>query len=97
MPPGLTTWPNAPLEVPDAPSFPALMHGLFALVLVIVLIVLGTKALAVLAALAHEEPSMTITKRSVVSGTMQTMDVHITGSALIDYGNGHPLAEVAPT
>lgn len=39
---------------------------------------------------------LTITKRSALSGTMQTMDVHITGSALIDYGNGHPLAEVAP-
>lgn len=32
------------------PSFPELMHGLFALVLVIVLIIVGTKALAVLAA-----------------------------------------------
>ena len=39
---------------------------------------------------------ITITKRSVVSGTMHTMDVHITGAALLDYGNGHPLAEVAP-
>jgi uncharacterized protein (DUF1786 family) len=39
---------------------------------------------------------LTITKRSAVTGALNTMDVHITGAALIDYGNGHPLAEVAP-
>lgn len=39
---------------------------------------------------------LTISKRSAVSGTVQTMDVDITGAALLDYGNGHPLAEVAP-
>ena len=39
---------------------------------------------------------LSITKRSTLTGTVNTMDVHITGAALIDYGNGHPLAEVAP-
>ena len=39
---------------------------------------------------------MTITKRSAVTGTLNTMTLRITGSALLDYGNGHPLAEVAP-
>ena len=39
---------------------------------------------------------LTITKRSVVSGTMQTMTVHITGAQLLDFGNGAPLGEIAP-
>ena len=39
---------------------------------------------------------MTITRRSTVSGQLNTMTVRITGAQLIDYGNGHPLSVVAP-
>ena len=39
---------------------------------------------------------MTITKRSAVTGTVNTMEVNISGAALLDYGNGLPLAAVAP-
>ena len=39
---------------------------------------------------------MTVSSRSAVSGTVNTMEVNLTNAQLIDFGNGHPLAEVAP-
>ena len=39
---------------------------------------------------------MTITKRSVLSGTFQTMEVHIDNLQLWAWGTGTPLMEAAP-
>jgi hypothetical protein len=39
---------------------------------------------------------MTVTRRSALSGTFQTMEINITNGQLLDFGNDIPLPTVAP-